>query len=255
MTKLNARCNRILELLARNGEVSVSVLSEQLKVTSMTIRRDLEYMESRNMLVRTHGGAVVTRPAVVEFAFVERSRTQMKEKRAIGQACVQFVKPGMHIVLDTGTTTLEAAKAIASVADLIVLTSSLPIAAALYNHESISVILLGGSVRKIDPNLSGPLTEDNLKRFHADLAILGADAVSQEGLFTTDLEVARVSRCMIDASEKKILVADCSKLRRKSFVRFAGCEEIDHFITDSGLSPDERAWLSEATRDLQVAEV
>lgn len=255
MAKLNARCNMIMDMLGRNGEVTVSELSEHFKVTNMTIRRDLELLESREMLARTHGGAVLTRPAVVEFAFAERSRTSMAQKRAIGKACAAYVKPGMRIVFDTGTTTLEVAKAVAQVPDLTVVTSSLPVAATLYHQETIDVILLGGTVRKRDPNLSGPLTEDNLKRFRADLAILGADAISEDGLFTTDLEVANVSRCMIEAAAESIVVADAEKLRRSSFVRIAGWADVGRLIIDSGITTAEYKRLQDVVRNVDVAEV
>jgi len=243
-----------MQMLARGGEVSVSDLAAHFAVTHMTIRRDLELLEAQDLVVRTHGGALMSRPAVVEFAFTERSRTNLAQKRAIGLHCASYVKPGMRLIMDTGTTTLEVARAISGLRNITVLTSSLPIAAALYHVDDINVILLGGTVRKSEPNLSGPLTEDNLKRFHADLAILGADALCTAGAYTTDLEVANVSRCMIEAAAESILVADSEKFRRDSFVKFAEWQEISRLITDPAITPEDRQNLESIAVNYDIAE-
>lgn len=251
---LTPRCHKIMERLAEHGEVSVNELAEAFNVTTMTIRRDLEYLESCNMLTRTHGGAVFSRPAVVEFTFLERSRTHMTEKQAIGLAAAELVKPGMSVVLDTGTTTLEVARAIVEVPDLRILTSSLPIASALYVQENITVILLGGTIRRNEPNLSGALTEDNLRRFRADLAIVGVDAASPQGMYTTDLEIARVSRTMIETADQAVVVADSSKFERSSFVKYADWKDVHRVITDNKIAETHLGWLREAARDVQLVE-
>ena len=244
------RQDLILQRLAVEREVRVEELAEQFAVNAITVRRDLAAMEGQGRVCRTHGGAISTRGATVEFAFRRQAQSHQAEKVAIAAAVRDRIAPGMTVSLDTGTTTLEVARSIASVGNLKVLTSSLAIASAHYLHENVEVILLGGVVRGASPDLFGMLTEENLQRFRVDVAILGADAASPEGAFTDDVRVARISQAMAAGGGGAILVVDSSKFRKTSFVRFAAWEDIDCVVTDDGLDAAQRAWL-----ERQVARV
>jgi DeoR/GlpR family transcriptional regulator of sugar metabolism len=240
---LNARQQHILEQLGVDREVSVQALAERLHVAPVTIRRDLQTLEGEGKLTRTHGGAVFSQSAVIEFAFLDRAQEHLAEKQAIARYLATVVQPGMTLVLDTGTTTLEVARALAGIPRLRVLTSSLAIAAALYPCENIDLVLLGGSVRQRSPDLSGALTEENLRQFQTELAILGADAVSPAGLYTADLGLARLSRAMIAGARESWLVVDSSKFSRRSFVKFDDWSAITHLVTDDGLLATDREWI------------
>lgn len=243
---MNTRQAEILERLSRAGEVTVGALSERFDVSPMTIRRDLAQLERRGRLVRTHGGAVLSRTGVIEFAFQGKARTHAAEKRAIAREIAARIEPGMAVTLDTGTTTLEVARAIAGTAPLTVLTSSLAIASVLYAREGIELVLLGGVARKGSPDLSGPLTEENLRRFRAHVAVLGADGAGREGVYTTDVGVSRVSRAMIEGADRVLLAVDSSKFETTAFVRYADWSEVDDVVTDAGLRPETRRWLTRA---------
>lgn len=240
------RHRAILELLAGQGEVLVEGLARRFGVDLVTIRRDLAWLERDGLLRRTHGGAVASRIGRIELAFQKKSETRGREKAAIAQAVAAMVRPGMAISLDTRTTTLEVAREVAGTPGLKVLTPSLAIVSALYPHDNIEIVLLGGVVRRGSPDLYGVLTEDNVRRFTVDMAILGADAVSPDGLFTTDAGVSRVSQAMIKASRTAVLVIDSGKFGAAAFVRFATWDEVDHVVTDEGAPPDARAWLEKA---------
>jgi DeoR/GlpR family transcriptional regulator of sugar metabolism len=241
---MNVRHQQILDQVRLQREVSVQALAQQLQVSPITIRRDLEQLERAGALTRTHGGAVFSKSAVIEFAFLDRAQEQTAAKVAIANYLAGVVQPGMTIVLDTGTTTLEVARALAGIPRLRVLTSSLAIASALHAYDNIDLVLLGGSVRHHSPDLTGPLTEENLRQFQTELAILGADAVSREGLYTSDLGIARISQAMIACARESWLVADSSKFARRSFVKFADWAAISHLVTDEGLSADDAEWVS-----------
>jgi DeoR/GlpR family transcriptional regulator of sugar metabolism len=252
---MNARHQRILDQLRLQREVTVQELTGLLNVSPMTVRRDLEYLERQRALTRTHGGAVFSKPAVIEFAFLERAQDQTTEKQAIARRIAKAVEPGMSVVLDTGTTTLEVARAIAGISRLRVLTTSLAIASVLYAYNNIELVLLGGSVRHDSPDLAGPLTEDNLRHFRTEMAVIGADALDQDGLYTSDLGIARISSAMIECAQESWLAADSSKFTRRSFVKFAEWSHITHLVTDSGISDLDRGWASERVRDLQIVNV
>ncbi len=173
------------------------------------------------------------RPAVIEFAFHNRNQERLAEKRAIAKEMAAHVRPGTTLVLDTGTTTLEVARELARLADLRVLTTSLAIASVLYAQEGVTLTLLGGSVRQNSPDLIGPLTEENLLQFHPDLAVIGADAIGEDGLYTASLEVARITGTMLQQARETWLVADSSKFTRRSFVKFADWSQVHHLVTDA----------------------
>ena len=240
----NSRQNEILDLLGREGEVVVVTLAAQFGVSEMTIRRDLTRLARAGKLSRTHGGAMPSRAGIVEFSFQENLNRNAEQKRAIAQAAARAVQPGMTVLLDTGSTTLEVARAIAGLPKLTVLTTSLMIAAALHTQESIELILLGGTVRKDSPDLSGPLTEENLGRFRVNLAVLGADGVSADGVFTESMNVARVSRAIVKAAERAVLTIDGSKFGRAALVRYAEWQDFNQVITDKGVPAQVRKWLN-----------
>lgn len=241
---MNARQQTIMEQLHGGREVTVEELARQFHVTPVTIRRDLDALATDGGVTRTHGGAVLSRAGVIEFRFLDRAQEQLEPKRAIAAYMATIVKPGMTVVLDTGTTTLEVARAIGGIPQLRVLTSSLAIASALQAHDNLDLVLLGGSVRHRSPDLSGPLTEENLRQFRPDLAILGADGVDCDGAYTSDLAIAGISRAMIAVAGESWLVVDSTKFARRSFVKFAGWDDLDHIVTEKCIGSDDRRWLS-----------
>lgn len=251
---MNPRQQVILEQLQCGRELAVGELARQFGVSPITIRRDLDALAREGPVTRTHGGAILSRAGVIEFSFRERAQECIQQKRAIARHMAGIVQPGMTVVLDTGTTTLEVAKAIAGTPRLCVLTSSLAIASALQAHENLELILLGGNVRHESPDLTGPLTEGNLRSFRPDLAILGADAVDRGGAYTSHLGLAAISRAMIDGAGETWLVADSSKFARRALVQFAGWDRIDHLVTDAGLGGKNRKWAAKAVSDLRIVE-
>jgi DeoR family fructose operon transcriptional repressor len=158
----------------------------------------------------------------------------------------------MSLILDTGSTALEVARELRRIGQLRVLTTSLPIAAEIHDAPGVELVLLGGTLRRGLPDLTGPLAERNLAEFRVDLAILGADAATREGIFTNDLSVARVTQGMIASAEEAILVVDHSKFARRSFVKYADWESFQTVITDAGLRTEDKDWLAPAVRELVV---
>jgi DeoR/GlpR family transcriptional regulator of sugar metabolism len=114
-------------------------------------------------------------------------------------------------------------------------------------------VLLGGTARKGSPDLQGEITEDNIRRFRVHLAVLGADAITPDGLYTTDAAVSRVSRAMIVNARERLVVADSSKLSQVAFVKFADWKDIDILITDDAAPAAARRWLKRAARKVIYA--
>ena len=239
------RRQTILTLAAEAGQVSAGDLAVQFNVNPVTIRRDLALLENQGLLQRAHGGAVLSRRAAVEFKFLQKGQQQHHQKVAIALQAAGMIEPGMSLTIDTGTTTLEVARRIACIPQLKVLTSSLAVASVLYPHENIDLILLGGSVRKGSPDLSGMVTQENLRQFRVNVAIVGADAAGPDGLYTNSLEVASISRAILAGADRAVFVVDSSKFHNTALANITDWSHVDCLVTDAGVQPKDRKWLDD----------
>ena len=230
------RRQRVLtKLLARRDRISTRQLARRFGVNEITIRRDLKALQDSGAAVRCYGGAVAAQRITFEFAFDERRRRLLAEKQRIGDAAAAQIRDGQSIFLDTGTTTLEIARAIvARGVACTVATSSLVIASELWGRGNLErLLLLGGQVRPGSPDLVGPGTEVMLEKLTADIAFLGSDGIDPaRGSFAADFESARVAERMIASAKRIVVAADHSKLGNSSTARYAAIEDLDEVITD-----------------------
>jgi DeoR family transcriptional regulator, aga operon transcriptional repressor len=237
---IEERRQHILSLIQKEGRVLVDELSNDLDLSKITIRKDLDYLESKALLVRTHGGALPAQiGALSDPTIQEKEELHHKEKVKIAKAAAAMVSEGQCIILDSGTTTTEIAHSLSSLRHLTVITNALNIAADLA-QSNFEIILIGGTLRKNSLSVVGPLAEDVLEEMHADIVFLGVDGFDTRiGLTTPNLLEARVNRAMVKAAEKVVAVCDSSKFNRRSLSLIVGVSAIDHLITDSNLSPEE----------------
>lgn len=237
----------ILEALERNGIVRLAELRDRLGVTERTLRRDLQRLEEMGLLRRTRGGAVSTKHHAVEDPPAEMRLGQMvEEKRRIAAAAVSRIEKGARIILDSGTTALEIARALPRDYDLSVVTNNVMVLSELAKRDDIELVLCGGSLRRTTLSIIGPYAEKLLSGVRADLAFVGVTAVTGELDFTTsNLFEAEIKKEMIRAASYTYIVCDRSKFGKRDLARFAGPEDVDEVITDEGL--DSR-WANELKR-------
>jgi DeoR family transcriptional regulator, fructose operon transcriptional repressor len=231
------RQQEIRILLQEHGHLTVSELSLRLKVSEMTIRRDLKTLASHGLIHREHGGAAFQRnSSQPEDLFFNRLGEAEKEKTAIGHVATSLIHSGESIILDAGTSTLAIAKAIHP-KELVVITNSVPISTILTGQEGVTVLLTGGEVRKSTYALVGPLTRSSLSHFYADKLFLGATGISlSRGLSTTSLQESEIKQAMIQSAKEVILVAHSQKFGEESYHIFAKWNQIHTLITDDKLS-------------------
>jgi DeoR family transcriptional regulator of aga operon len=237
---IEERRQHILSLIQKQGRVLVDELSTSLNLSQITIRKDLDYLESKDLLVRTHGGALPAQAgALSDPTIQEKEELHHEEKVKIAKAAAAMISEGQCIILDSGTTTTEIARSLSSLRHLTVITNALNIAADLA-RSNFEIIMIGGTLRKNSLSVVGPLAEDVLKEMHADIVFLGVDGFDTKiGLTTPNLLEARVNRAMAEAAEKVVAVCDSSKFNRRSLSLIVGASAIDHVITDSNLSPED----------------
>ncbi|RZL69185.1 MAG: DeoR/GlpR transcriptional regulator, partial [Pedobacter sp.] len=184
-----------------------------------------------------HGGATINNPYTVDRPVNEKEKIQSTEKNKIGLAAVSLLNENDSIVIASGTTVFYFAKNIPSGTTLTVVTSALNVALELMREPSIEVIQLGGLLRKSSSSVMGSYAEQVLGDFFFNKLFLGVDGIDLDyGLTTTNAMEAHLNRKMIGASQKTIVLADSTKFGKRGFGKICGLEEIDHIITDKGIS-------------------
>lgn len=243
---IEERRQHILSLIQRHGRVLVEELSDSLHLSRITIRKDLDYLEGKDLLLRTHGGALpVSAGALTDPTLQEKVTLQHDEKVRIALAAVEMVSEGQCLILDSGSTTIEIARALSRFKRLTIITNALNIATEL-TGSSLDVILLGGFLRPNSLSLVGPITEDQLREFHADLLFLGVDGFDRQvGLTTPNVLESRVNRAMIKASDRTVAVCDYTKFNRRSHSLIADVSAVHHVLSDTGLAEQEAAAIRE----------
>lgn len=233
---IEERRQHILSLAHSEGRVRVRNLSKALGISQITIRKDLDYLQTKGLLHRSHGGALPIHPgALFDPPIQEKEKSHHTEKDRIGQAAANMVQEGQCVMLDSGTTTTAVANALKKFSQLTVITNALNIAAELAATD-FEVILTGGSLRKNSFSLVGAIAEEMLAEIHADILFLGVDGFDMEiGLTTPNLQESRVNRAMVGAATKVVAVCDSTKFNRRSLSRIASVSAIHHVITDKDL--------------------
>lgn len=243
-----------LSLLETHGEVSVADLSRRAGVSEMTVRRDLEALEGRGVLVRLHGRAVAPVSRSYEPPFDVRVESAPFAKEKIGALCANLIVEGETVVLDVGTTTLEVARALKGRRNITVLTPSLPIANVLAEEPGIRLMLTGGVLRPGERSLVGELAVGSFREFRFDTVVLGVGGIDiEDGLTEYNLDDARVKRAAIEIARRIIVVADATKLGRVAFARICSLEEVDILVTDDAARPDLVASLASAGVEVRLA--
>ena len=222
--------------LARDGKVVAALLVEELGVSEDTVRRDLRELAAQGLVQRVHGGALAPAPQAMSGA---RREMFADAKPAPAQAALELLAPARVILLDGSTTNFELARRPPPSRDCTILTNSLPIAAALAEHPSAEVVMIGGRLDKRSQVTVGAATVDFLRHtVHADACVLGVCALHPDtGLSTDDPEEAVNKRAMVDASADVIALATADKLRAGSAYLVAPVAELTH-VADAA-APDE----------------
>lgn len=235
---LAERHSAILEILKQRGSVPVADLAELLKVSSVTIRKDLTLLEEKKLLYRTHGCAIPMNPYINDRHVNEKEKLFPEEKQAIGQLAAQLIVPNDSIIIASGTTMFFLARAIQPIDHLTVITSSIHVTSILARHNNTDILQLGGLVRNSSVSVISEYAEKMLENFSCSKLFLGVDGIDLDyGLTTTNLMEANLNRSMIQAAQKIIVLTDSSKFGRRGFGRICGLESIDQIITDDKISP------------------
>lgn len=257
------RQQEIIKLLQKDGHVTTAGLTDSLRVSPVTIRRDLKALEDRGVLRRSYGGATLVRDDARAFGalgtlapertYLEKAQIEHEAKARIGRAGAELVRDGETILLEAGTTVAAMLPGLREKRGLTVVTNALNVAWELTNRRSARVVYLGGQIRSESYAAVGRLTEVALEEITVQRLFLGADGISVEaGVTTPSPEEARLNRHMMERASEAIVLADYTKFGKVALARIGAVNEFTAIITDARLGREHAKALRDVNVDLIV---
>ena len=234
------RRREILSIARKEGRVAVGDLALRFDVSPVTLRSDLRQLADQGVLVRSYGGAMLPLEPSQDFPLKVKESVHHAEKVRIGKVAANLVRSHQTVILDSGTTSAEVARAMKrmNLDAVTVITHALNIAQEFADYPNFSVIMLGGLMRHVSASFVGPQAERTMRELHADHLFLGVDGIDPEiGLSTPDLLEAQLNSLMIDAAQEVTVIADASKMGRRSLSLIGSVQRIHRLVTGDELPP------------------
>jgi DeoR family ulaG and ulaABCDEF operon transcriptional repressor len=236
------RHNLILKLVEERSIVSVGDLLDLLGASEATIRRDINALAEKGEVKRIRGGAEAVRPRyqphLVGMPFAMSQDVSVPQKRAIARAAAALIGPGESIIINGGTTTYALVEFLQN-SDLDILTNSFPIAAKLLATSRNRITLPGGTIFREQNIVLSPFENDTIESFWGNKLFVGCYGLNRFGMMEADPLIVQAQTKLLKRSEHVIVMADSSKLRRKSSMVVAGLDRINTIVTDDGAKSEE----------------
>lgn len=250
----NQRREKILELLKEDGFAKVNDLARLFKVTEVTVRQDLEKLESEGLILKEHGGASIKNVEDQVRSFSLHRQENLEQKSAIAHKCLEFIENGDTIILDSGSTTTEIAKRLKGLKQLTVITNALNIALLLGADPDIEVIMTGGEFKPPTLSLTGQKAADFFKGLNVQKLFLATAGISlKAGLTYPSISDLVVKKAMIEAAEVTYLVADSTKVGKSALASLGALSLIDYIITDDNIEEKHKEVFRENEIEVIIA--
>jgi DeoR/GlpR family transcriptional regulator of sugar metabolism len=226
------RRDHLLSLLARDGKLVAKEVAADLGLSEDSIRRDLRELAAEGLCQRVYGGALPASPAMADYA--GRRVISPQSKHRVAAAAARLIRPGSTVILDGGTTTLELARALPTDLRGTIITHSPTIAAALVEHPSLDVFILGGRLFKHSAVACGAAAMEAALQVAADVFFLGVTGIHPEaGLTTGDADEAAMKRTLAGRSAETYVLGSAEKIGAASPFQVLPLEEISGVVTDA----------------------
>lgn len=254
MLSIAERHKYILDKLNKFGFIRITDVADELKVTKVTVRRDVKILENRGLLYKVHGSARLANPHIADRDLMTKSTLNREAKQRIAERAVQMIEDNDSIMISAGSTSYALAEAIHETMQektLNVVTPFLKVSVLLNEMENTKVEQLGGNVYKKSFATLGENASNTLVNMVCSKFFLGVDGIDPEfGITTSTVEEAQLSYKMMGASAKTVVLADSSKFGQHGFGRIANLEDVDVIITDNGVAPEMQKIVEEAGIEL-----
>lgn len=252
--KREERHRAIMDLLVSNGSASLDELATRFDVSKMTVHRDLDDLENAGLLRKIRGGATIEAGTQFESNFNFRQKHGVAAKVAIAQSALQYIEPGMTVIVNDGSTAAVLGEALRDIRPLTVITNNGAVLSSLTGLTGINLMSLGGAYSKKYNGYFGKLTEDALECIRVDLAFISSPAVCGTEVFHMDESVTRTKRAMMVAAAKSILLINHTRMEAQALHKLADLDEFAAIITDATPPDAVLSSLAEAGLNLTISE-
>lgn len=231
MKQTKNRTNQILELLTQENKIEVSQLAGQLGVSQVTVRKDLDALESRGIIKREHGFAVLCSTDDING----RIAYHYEEKREIALRAAELVSDGDTIMIESGSCCALLADALTQLRkDLTIITNSAFIAEYIRGKANFQIVLLGGIYQQDAQVMVGPMVRECVSDFFVDNFFIGTDGYDPRiGFSNRDQMRAQAVRDMSRQAEKVIVLTESDKFSKRGVVPLNLKDNVIMVITDS----------------------
>lgn len=230
---ITKRHETIIRLVKENGSATIPELTAMMHVSGVTIRKDLKFLEDKNLLFCTRGGASLTNPYANDRPIVEKAQINPEKKQGIARAAAQLIKDHDAIMIGSGTTVFELAKILQTQHPLTVITPALKVALELSGKPQIEVLQLGGLVRPGSSSVAGAHAEYILKNISYGMLFLGVDGIDIDfGLSISNLAEAGLNQKMIKEARDVAILADSTKFGRRGIGKICDLRDVHYIVTD-----------------------
>ncbi|WP_195854129.1 DeoR/GlpR family DNA-binding transcription regulator [Aerococcus tenax] len=230
------RLKKILDKVNSLGNIKVNDVIEDLGVSDMTVRRDLDELESRGLLHRVHGGAISTSQyPYEELSHKDKKIINIEAKRAVAKAALPYIQSGETIFLGPGTT-MEILAGLIPDIDIRIVTNCLPVFKKLGKLKQAKLYLIGGEMRTLTESFHGNLANNALESMNFHKAFFSCNAVHDKAIMTATFEEGSSQKIALNNSNEKYLLIDSYKVNKRDFFTYYSLDNIDKvFIDDNNL--------------------
>jgi len=241
------RLDFIVNQLKSNPSVKLGQLSEALKVSEYTVRRDIESLAKNGLLTKVRGGAIPHSPNA--HSFTERIHVSEKEKLSIARKALQLIQPGNTILLDGGTTTFALAGLLNM--RLTIITNNIPVAAMLAGRKEIEIIMMGGRILPDSLVTAGSYAIELLERSHVDICFLGVCSLHDEiGVSSFDYFECELKRAMVNCSDKVVALTGHDKIGTAETYKICPIDSLNTIVTE--IDPHHEIFHAYRDKNIQI---
>lgn len=227
---MQPRQEKIIEILTQKRKVEVATLAAELKVSKVTIRKDLNFLEEQGLLKHAHGYAVLADPEDLKV----RLTLNYAEKAKIAEEAAQLVHDGDTIMIESGSACALFARELGESGKRVtIITISCFIANYVSSFPNLEVFLTGGQYQPKSEVLVGSLAKRLLRKFHVKYLFLGTDGFSlEDGFYNNNIDRAEIGQVMAEQADNLIILTDSSKFTHQSLIHQFDFDKVSEVITD-----------------------
>lgn len=238
MKNITERHEFIIQQLKKNGKVNIIELTALMKVSGVTIRKDLKLLEEKNLLFRTRGGGSTNNPYATERTINEKEFINSEEKHKIAKVALSLIGQNDSISIGSGTTVFELARCLYPDKHLTVITPALRVGLELSSRPNVEVLQLGGLIRPNSSSVAGAYAEKILSDISCGVLFLGVDGIDLDfGFSITNIAEATLNQKMIETAQTLVIMADSTKFDRRGLGKICSFDQVHYLITDNKVSP------------------